>query len=245
MTKKVRIAVLDKNNRFKWDDKPNKTVLRKSYKRNPDNFHLDRGTGILYLLELNLKRLNQSYSASLKIAGSNYALALMLTKAKKDKEWHHIYQMLQSKGFARFGTKFPKLFENLIKNYGLFVGMEIDEDIRWAVELELPIKLERIKLLYRTQPDMFYIIDKKLYYLRCYQETIQDMFFKCVELAGGERQLAKALATDGRTEQINIMNFKRLGFKQTKTFAIYAELFSKYLERNISLFDHKEMTDGK
>jgi hypothetical protein len=232
---KKKVAILKENGKLSWEKTPSTNTHKKLYQRNPSRFVMEKS--ILYLLEVNIKRLHKAYSSALKIAGTDYALVLMITKGEKGKIFNTHHTNVSNKNFIKRGEEYIKHFELIIKMYGIYVGEETFDGVNWLNGGDFPIELNRIKKFYAIKPGMFYSVNKKLYYLRCYQETIENMFYKAVELAGGERELAKVLATDGKTEQIHIMSFRRLSFKQPKTFTKYAELLSTYLTRNISLFE--------
>jgi len=65
------------------------------------------------------------------------------------------------------------------------------------------------------------------------------MFFRCVELAGGEHALASDLCIDQLTKERHLKNFERMSFKHDENFKTYVALFSRYLERNQTLFEEE------
>lgn len=231
-----KVAVKRKNGKFTWDNLADVNALKKMFYKKPERY-IEKDS-ILYVLEVNKKRLHTSFTAALKISGTVYALVLMMTDGKySGKDYNRHMGNLKQKNFKRNGEEYIKHFEKIIKNYGIYVGRQLEEGVEWYKEGDYPIKLTRIQNFYRTQSELFYVIDNNIYFLRCFEKNIIDLFYRCVELAGSERALAKAIADDARTEQQHIMNFKRLGFKQYKTFNFYVKKFSEYSRKNQPLFE--------
>ena len=233
---KTLVATRGANGLWSWEKLPKVQGYKKSYQRTPQKFTEEKGS--LYLLEVDRVRLNKSFTAALKIVGTTYALVLMVTKGKRNTEFHTLLSVVSKHKMTKDGEKYIKMFEKIIRDFGVYVGkVGLNDTVFWYKDGDFPIDLVQIKKIYRLQPDMFYVLDGKLYYLRCIQNVAEDMFFKCVELAGGEHKLAVALSTDEKSLSKHLMNFRRLGFKQVKTFQLYVNLFSEYLKKNVPLFE--------
>ena len=231
---KTIVAKRNDDGRWSWIKNNKLSALKKSYQRTPEKFIEENNN--LYLIEVDKDRLNRAYSAVLKICGSTYALVLIMTNGETGKEFntHHAY--ISRKTFKSKGEEYIKSFEKIIKTFALYVGETTDDTIEWF-DGDYPIKLERIKSLYRQDHTLFYNLEGRLYYLRRISSVVEEMYFKALEIAGTDYALALALSTDDRTKQQHIMNFKRLGFKQAKTFSKYAQLFSDYIAKHQPLFE--------
>lgn len=231
-----KLVAVKKNDslNWSWNKHPNLSAIKKKYQRTPEKF-LEKD-GHLYLLELNTVRLHKSYSASLKICGSVYALVLVITGGKMGKEFNNHHSYITDHKFKTRGEEYIALFEKVISTYGIYVGTVGEDGVEWF-DGDYPVELTRIKSLYNSKTsENFYTLNGNLYYLRCISSVVEDMYFKSVAIAGSDYALARAFSNDERTKRQHIMNFKRLGFKQAKTFSLYAKLFSDYLERNQPLF---------
>ena len=230
-----KLVAVKNGKKWSWNKHPHLSAIKKKYQRTPENF-LEKD-GHLYLLELNTVRLNKAYSASLKICGSVYALVLVITGGEMGKEFNNHHSYITDHKFKSRGKEYITLFEKVIKSYGIYVGTISEDGVNWFSNGDFPIELTRIKSFYSKTSEKFYTVDGRLYYLRCISSVVEEMYFKCVAIAGSDYALARAFADDEKTKQQHVMNFKRLGFKQAKTFSLYAKLFSDYLQRNQPLFE--------
>jgi len=231
---RTKVAERGIKNKWNWIKTPNVETYKKSYQRTPEKFVEENSS--LYLISVNRKRLHSSFSAALKICGSAYALVLVMTNGETGKEFNRHLAVIQRHEFKSNGVEYIKHFEKIIKEFGIYVGEKRDEALVWT-KGELPIQLANIKSIYRNQPDNFYILNGKVYWLRCIQTVVEEMYFKCISIAGGEYALAKALSTDETTFNKHYRSLQRMSFKQTRTFSTYGHLFANYLKRNRPLFE--------
>ncbi len=230
MYNKKHVATISANGRRKWINLPNIEALKKAIQRTPEKFVEENGN--VYLLEVNKKRLNQSLTGALKISGSPYALVLLWTNGEKGKEFYALHSNITNRRFEKHGEAYIKIFEQIIERFGQYVGCKTDDGVNWV---ETDYKMSQ---RYKSHPELFYTVNKKIYFLKCVNSAIEEMFFSCVALAGSENALAVHFANGNEKERLrHLMNFKRLGFKHAKTFYEYANLFSDYLSKHRPLFE--------
>lgn len=230
MYKKKHVATILSNGRRNWIKLPNLEALKKAIQRTPEKFIEENGK--LYLLEIDRRRLNQSLTGALKISGSPYALVLLYTNGVKGKEFYALHSVITNKRFEKNPEKYIKIFEQVIERFGKYVGSETSDGVNWV---ETDYKMSQ---RYKSHPELFYTVNKKIYFLKCVHSAIEDMFFSCVAIAGNENALAVHFAKGDNKERLrHLMNFKRLGFKHAKTFYEYANLFSDYLNKYRPLFE--------
>jgi len=239
MVNKIKVAKKAEKGRGKWCEWLH-SKYQKRYGRSQKNF-VEEG-GYLYLLEADMERLRASRDAALKICGSIYALVLTITNGDKDsKEFMRLHSNIQNNNFQKNGAEYTKMFEKIIRNFGLYVGMvEEHNRVKWVdgeIILNHDVTLKAIQGIYYNDKSKFYTIDNRLYYLIPITVVVEDMFFAASAIAGGDHALALALGTDEKSKRTHYRNFQRLGFKQGRTFYRYANLLAKYLQRNKPLFE--------
>jgi len=106
--------------------------------------------------------------------------------------------------------------------------------------LNLPIKIETLHTYYSINKKNFIVIDKVLYYTKAQTIIIENLFFKCVEIAGNEHALAKYTSKGNYQKfQKHKKAFQRMSFKKSESIEYYSALFQEYLEKHHQLFDNK------
>lgn len=136
-----------------------------------------------------------------------------------------------------------------IKNNAVCVG-QIDQGFVTWIEDTWALGFEKKTLLQEWSRDVqhFEVIDNKVYYIKPKQEIVEALYYECIEIAGSELRLAKALARDldkqctkqdYRREMLRTLaTLERFSFKQREHFSHYVGVFVKYLR------DHEMPTDG-
>jgi len=207
--------------------------LKQQYRKNPKNFtEID---GQLFHKKCNLKKVHTLYGSALVVAGSDGALALILANGvRASKEFNRHHQNLMNKSFKRGCYEYIGLFSDVIKKNALAVGVE-DDGVKW---LRLPYHFAdgTMQKYWGRKRHLFAVIDKVIYFLATQNILLENMFFKCVELAGGESALAEALSKDQLEKERHLKNFQRLTFKKRANFRLYSKMFSEYLTKHPSLF---------
>ena len=137
-------------------------------------------------------------------------------------------------------------FSAYIKQNAVCVGEMVDGEVSWVEDTwALGISQKTMIEQWSREVSCFEVLDNKIYYIKPKQEVVEDLYFKCVEIAGSELRLAKALArniddvNNAKKQMLrNVSAFRRFSFAHRKTFAHYVDLFTKYLS------DHEMPTDG-
>lgn len=179
-------------------------------------------------------------NSCLRISGTTYALALVLCGG--DRRSAIFQETLNSLDERDFRDKhlWLKTFEDYIKSNGVKVAIIDDGITHWIEEnMSTSIKPSVLKTYFCTKPQLFEKLDNILFFLPTQNILLENMFFRCVELAGSERNLAIALSSDRLTKERHLKNFERMCFKHANNFKTYASLFSNYLKRVPTLFDEE------
>ena len=207
-------------------------------KQQQDRFSVKNNT-------LNVWMVNQDYLKTLvdggiKVAGSGYVLALSLTGGDRaSKEFTNCYYNLTSdkKPTYYVGQQHIHMLEKYLKLHALACGVEDDEKIRWRPPHFGEVELSTLQDYYSNDKSNFIVVDSALYYLRPYSMGLENLYRKCVELAGGDYALAVATAGDKKTVELHKKAFERGVFKQRKNSQYYGVVFENYLNKNQQLFD--------
>ena len=224
-----------------WRELPSLQHYKKLYKKKPERFTEIDGT--LFLKDIDPKVnivLHKSLLSAIQLAGSRYALALALANGDRtSKEFQAIYKNLSNATF-RDKLEWLNKLQGYIKTNALKVGVIDENRISWFEQPDFGLKVKTIKVYYSEKPQYFTEIDGFLYFLPPHNVLLENMFFRCVELAGSEHTLAKELANgDVKEFRRHIKNFERFNFKKEENFKLYSELFSIYLDRHRTLFDEE------
>jgi len=222
-----------------WKELPSLQYYKALYRNNPEKF--TEVDGVLYLKQVDPKakdRIMTLLSSCLKIAGSKYALALTLANGhRKSREFYSHYDTIKN-GVFRDKLKWIEILEKYIKDHGKKAGVINDGQVFWSEVEEIDdIKISAIRTYYSERPGLFEKIDNVLFFLPTQNILLENMFFRCVELAGGEYALAAAIATDNKTKERHLKNFERMTFKHRDNFKCYSHLFERYLNNNQTLFE--------
>ncbi len=241
MHKLVKVAKRDKDSHLRWESwKKVSSILhyKKLYKTKPEKFIETNGTLYIKLLDPRSKeRIRTLLHSCLKIAGSKYALALTLADGNRQSKAFYSYYDTIKNGVFRDRIKWIDILQTYIKKHAVKTGVIDDGSVHWLDQSEiLNIKLSVIKTYYSEKPELFERIDNLLFFLPTQNILLENMFFKCTEIAGGEYALAREISRDEKEKNRHLKNFERMQFKHRENFKCYALLFSKYLEKNRSLF---------
>lgn len=233
MIKKKLVATIRTDGKWQWENLPNLNSVKKSYQRTPVKFVEEKP--YLYLLYVDANDLQNALNAVLKITGSPYALVLILTKGQKGKEFNRHHFNISNNRLAKNDLDYFRTFETVIKNYGFQIGEKVEDGVVWVTAEGLPMTLQWLKKLYKSDKDKFYTIGKKIYFLRHYKQPLEQMFFRSAELSGGELELAKSFSSCETEQRRHKANFTRLGFNRTPNFRIYSKKLEGFLLRNLPL----------
>jgi len=239
----IQVAARRNDGKLKWlswEAIPNLQRFKTLYKTNP-NLFIEK-EGILYKKTVDAQtpeRLRTLLNSCLKIYGTTYALALALSDG--DRKGAVFAKTLETLHTRCFQDKLHwiEVFEHQIREDGIKVALTKDGITLWLEPEGLSIQPSTLKSYLSNRPENFERIGIELFLLPSQHILIENMFFRCVELAGGEYALASWLSDDAKTLQRHLKNFERMGFKHAKNFKTYAELFSRYLERNQTLFEEE------
>lgn len=234
MEKLKKVATVTSSKRLSWIQNSETAKFKKQFKRHPKQFTQKtvQGKTYLYLIEIDIKRLKKSLTAALKISGSVYALVLLITNGEKGKIFNQHHYNISNTSFKKRGKEYISIFEKIIKTFGIYVADINSEDkIIWCKKNNF-FDIKHVRAKYAKSPSNFYVINSKLFFLSKVKHIIENMYYECVEIAGDDNALSKALSSNSKEAHTHLMNFRRLGFKQDRTFYLYANLFSKYLEGN-------------
>ena len=213
--------------------------LRNTFKTVKNKRFLEE-EGILYLIEANEERFIKAFNGALKIAGVSHVLALILARGEgRSKDYYRHQSNISKKYFDKNKIEYISLFEQTIEKFGIHVGNipRKDGNVSWLFSPMMEIKHSTLVQFYSQTPQKFYILGNKLFFLSPLQHFVEKMFNEGVKVAGGENALAKALATTESEEKRYRMAFKRMSFRQTKSFTYYSHLFAEYLQKNRPLFE--------
>ena len=247
---KKKVAIRN-GSKLKWDlTLPDIKAHKKAYHREMKNtFKTVKNqrfleeNGILYLLIPNEERFQKAFNSALKIAGVSYVLALILAEGDvSSREYYKHQNNISKKLFKKNKIEYTRLFENVIRKFGIHVGNIPNgkNNVSWLSNSMAEIKRDTLKQLYSKDPSRFYLLENKLYFLSPLQHFVTKMFLESIKVAGSETALAKALATNDKEEKRYIMAFKRMSFRQIKTFIYYSNLFAEYLSKNRPLFEEDD-----
>lgn len=224
-----------------WKELPRLQWFKTLYKTKPALFCEENG--VLYKKSVSggtTERLRTLLNSCLKIAGTKYALALSLSDG--DRQGHIFKTILETLNTRMYQDKahWVDVFESYIKECGVAVALVRDGITRWEdAGFDAVICTTTLKTYLVTKPELFEKVDNTLFFLPTQNILLENMFFRCVEIAGGEHALAVALSADRLTKERHLKNFERMSFKHEKNYRTYATLFSDYLERHQTLFDEE------
>lgn len=222
-----------------WKRLPQLHWYKKLYASAPHLF--SEVDGVLYMKKIIKKtseEIRMLLNSCLKIAGSTYALALELCNGdRRSAAFHETLKFLNQRIFQDKHL-WVETLNNYIKEHGIKIALINDGITHWVEDNDdLHIKTSTLKSYFSNHPEKFEKVDDMLFLLPTQNILLENMFFRCVELAGSEYALASALSTDQLTKERHLKNFERMCFKHDKNFKTYSELLSRYLERNQTLFD--------
>ncbi len=224
-----------------WAELPLLQWYKKRYKVNPSEFK--EVDGVLYRECTKLdatEKLRILLNSCLQISGTKYALALCLCNG--DRRSATFYKTLEVLTKRNFTDKqaWIEVFEDHIKDYGIKVAMVDDGVTHWEeINEECSVKPSVLKSYFSKKPELFEKIDNLIFFLPTHNILLENMFFRCIELAGGEYALASALSTDQLTQERHLKNFERMSFKHSQNFKTYSKLFSNFLARTQTLFEEE------
>lgn len=224
-----------------WKRLPQLQWYKKLYVTKPHLF--TEVNGALHT-KTNMRTTTQQVSmllnSCLKVAGSTYALALVLCDGdRKSAEFHETLEALNQRSFIEKQI-WLETFEAYIKEYGIKVAL-IDDGITHWIEnnYEIELKGATLKSYFSSHPERFERVDNMLFLLAAQKVLLENMFFRCVEVAGSEGALADWFSIDKLTKDRHLKNFERMGFKHNNSFKTYAQLFSDYLVKHQTLFEEE------
>lgn len=220
-----------------WRELPSLLYIKKLYKEKPGKFaEID---GILYHKQVPkraVERIRELLVSSLKISGSRYALALNLAGGDRNSiNFRRYYEKINDNRFID-RLQWIEMLENYIKNNAVAVGTESDGRTVWLYQSEtMGVSLQHVKTLFSQKPENFEKIGKIIYFLPTHNILVENMFFRCVEIAGSEHKLARAISVDQKSYERHIKNFERMSFKHRENFKCYSIHFSRFLKNHHSL----------
>lgn len=224
-----------------WKELPQLHWYKKLYDSKPELF-LEKD-GVVYMkreIKKTSEEIRLLLNSCLKIAGSPYALALELCNGnRKSAAFQETLNLLNQRVF-RDKHLWDETFKNYIKEHGIKVALINNGMTHW-IELDddFHIKPCTLRSYLVTHPEKFERVGEVLFLLPTQNILLENMFFKCVELAGSEHALASDLCVDNLTKERHLKNFERMTFKHDANFKTYSKLFSNYLERNQTLFEEE------
>ncbi len=221
-----------------WKELPQLQWYKKLYAEKPQLF--TEVDGVLYKKATNnstSQQIIRLLNSCLKIAGTNYALALVLSGGeRKSAFFHETLDCLENKVF-RDKHLWVETFESYIKDHGIKVALIDDGSTHWVeYNDDLCIKPSVLKPYFCTKPQLFEKVGDILFFLPTQNVLLENIFFRAVELAGSEYALAAALSVDKLTLDRHLKNFERMAFKHRENFKTYSKLLSDYLRRTQTLF---------
>jgi len=219
-----------------WKALPSLQHYKKLYRTNKERFIEIDGT--LYIKDFKKGvdvEIHKLFLSCLQLAGSRYALALILSGGdRKSDTFNRVYKNLSNGNFSN-KIYWYDAFESVIKQRGIRAGIINDGKVSWFELDESYIQTNTLKGYYSSKPFLFEKIDNILYFLPTQNILLENMFFRCVEIAGGEYKLAAALGKTEKTRNRHLKNFERFNFKHDENFKTYMKLFSEYLRANQTL----------
>ncbi len=219
-----------------WSKLPNLHVYKKLYKSNPELFSEKNGKIFLESNKLNIKRVNELFNSCLKISGSCYALALSLSGGdRRSAEFIKTFKTLESREFSD-SSLWTSIFEQHIKTFATRVAIVKNGATNWLESYDSEISSSVFQSYFSIKPELFERVGDDIFYLETQNILIENMFFKCVELAGSEWLLACNFGKNETEKVRHLKNFERMGFKHRENFETYAKLFSDFLKKTQTLF---------
>jgi len=240
----MKVAVRGSDHKLRWlswELLPQLQWYKKLYKTNPCEF--TETDGVLYKKSSSKEsseKVRTLLNSCLKISGTTYALALTLCEGDRHSAtFYKTLEVLTTRVF-KDKTSWIEVFEDHIKDYGIRVANIDDVATHWIdSEDECALKPSVLKSYLCTKPEMFERVGTLLFLLPTQNILLENMFFRCVELAGSEYALATTLSTDKLTQERHLKNFERMSFKHAENFKTYSKLFSDFLERTHTLFEEE------
>ncbi len=232
----VKVAEVNENakNGLKWVNWKSLSDLgykldtvRKKYSRSPEYFRLDNF--YLYMMDVSREDMEKAYQSCLKIAGGDYALALIVADGDYNSKAFHNAMYICKKG--RYRLKSYKFFEEFICQYGTYVALKKGAKYNFF-KSKSNHNPQYLKNLWKESPSSFYATADKLYFLNAERQNgIEKMFFECLALFQSEYALALELERREPTRSVNAyqMQLHRMDFKRAMSFKTYAQLFEAIL----------------
>ena len=225
-----------KLNWVSWSKLPNLHIYKRLYKAKPEQFVEREGKLFLKGAKIESKRVNELFNSCLKTSGTCYALALSLSGGdRRSAEFLKTFKTLESRCFSD-GNLWIAIFEQHIKTFGIKVAIVRSGVTNWLESYDSEIKDNGLKSYFSRKPELFERIGDDIFYLKTQNILIEQMFFKCIELAGGEWSLANEFGANTVDKNRHFQNFRRMDFKHRENFVTYAKLFSGFLKKTQTLF---------
>lgn len=179
--------------------------------------------------------------SAVKIAGTNYAFVLdNLGNDRQHSEFKYFYKCLNTRKFGGKAEYFIRAFSQYIDANAEVVAEVRDGTVLWTEDTWF-LKINRQTLIeqYSRELHHFEILGNKIYYIQPRLALIEDLFFKCVEIAGDEERLIHLISYelhDNPKEYKKVahrhrMAFARMSFSGTK-FSYYLSIFLNFINDN-------------